>query len=137
MGLLHAIHTVSLRPSHTPSSLPCSPTPWLLPLQSSEPALASNLYSTILAHPNLERSMAFLLGNKLANPTMLGMQLMRLMQEAYEDDPSLMDACLADLQVGGYPQSGKGPSETVGLHRGEGAEGGGRGRRAWHAFAAF
>lgn len=66
---------------------------------SSEPALASNLYSTILAHPNLERSMAFLLGNKLANPTMLGMQLMRLMQEAYEDDPSLMDACLADLQA--------------------------------------
>ncbi len=45
--------------------------------------------------------MAFLLGNKLANPTMLGMQLMRLMQEAYDDDASLMDACLADLQVRG------------------------------------
>ncbi|PNH10165.1 Serine acetyltransferase 5 [Tetrabaena socialis] len=65
----------------------------------SEPALASNLYSTILAHPNLEKTMSFLLANKLANPTMLGMQLMRLISEAYEDDPSLIDAALADLQA--------------------------------------
>ncbi|KAG2433458.1 hypothetical protein HXX76_008515 [Chlamydomonas incerta] len=66
---------------------------------SSEPALASNLFSTILAHPSLEKSMAFLLANKLANPTMLGMQLMRLISEAYEDDAGLIEACMADLQA--------------------------------------
>ncbi|GLC36489.1 hypothetical protein PLESTB_000153800 [Pleodorina starrii] len=66
---------------------------------ASEPALASNLYSTILAHSNIEKSMAFLLANKLAWPTMLGMQLMRLIQDAYDDDSELMDACLADLQA--------------------------------------
>lgn len=43
--------------------------------------------------------MSFLLANKLANATMLGMQLMRLVQEAYEEDPSLIDACLADLHA--------------------------------------
>ncbi|KXZ46070.1 hypothetical protein GPECTOR_47g345 [Gonium pectorale] len=65
----------------------------------SEPALASNLYSTILAHPNMEATMAFLLANKLANPTLLSMQLMRLIADAYADDPDLIDACLADLQA--------------------------------------
>ena len=43
--------------------------------------------------------MAFLLANKLANPTMLGMQLMRLLQDAYDEDPSLIDACVTDLQA--------------------------------------
>ncbi|EFJ49080.1 hypothetical protein VOLCADRAFT_74427 [Volvox carteri f. nagariensis] len=66
---------------------------------ASEPALASNLYSTILAHPNIEKSMAFLLANKLSSPTMLGMQLMRLIQDVYEDDQEVMEACLADLQA--------------------------------------
>ncbi|GFR50654.1 hypothetical protein Agub_g12903, partial [Astrephomene gubernaculifera] len=66
---------------------------------ASEPALASNLYSTILAHNSLESTMSFLLANKLANPTMLGMQLMRLIQQAYDDDPGLMEAALADLQA--------------------------------------
>ncbi|GIL87647.1 hypothetical protein Vretimale_14672 [Volvox reticuliferus] len=65
----------------------------------SEPALASNLYSTILAHSNIEKSMAFMLANKLAWPTMLGMQLMRLIQDVYDDDPDVMEACLADLQA--------------------------------------
>ncbi|EFJ48979.1 hypothetical protein VOLCADRAFT_90349 [Volvox carteri f. nagariensis] len=65
----------------------------------AEPALASNLYSTILSHHNIEATMAFLLANKLSSPTMLGMQLMRLIQEVYEDDPEVMEACLADLQA--------------------------------------
>ncbi|KXZ46071.1 hypothetical protein GPECTOR_47g346 [Gonium pectorale] len=66
---------------------------------ASEPVLASNLYSTILAQPNIEKVMAFLLANKLANPTLLSMQLMRLIADAYADDPDLIDACLADLQA--------------------------------------
>lgn len=43
--------------------------------------------------------MSFHLANKLANATMLGTQLMRLVQEAYEADPSLIDAACADLQA--------------------------------------
>ncbi|GLI63801.1 hypothetical protein VaNZ11_006886 [Volvox africanus] len=66
---------------------------------ASEPALASNMYSTILAHSNIEKSMAFMLANKLASPTMLGMQLMRLIQEVYEDDAEVVESCLADLQA--------------------------------------
>ncbi len=43
--------------------------------------------------------MAFLLSNKLACPTLVGMQLMRVIQDAYEDDPEVMQSCLADLQA--------------------------------------
>ncbi|KAG2482591.1 hypothetical protein HYH03_018475 [Edaphochlamys debaryana] len=66
---------------------------------AAEPALASNLYSTILAHTSIEKTLAFLLANKLASPTLLGMQLMRLMAEAYEAERDLVDAALADLQA--------------------------------------
>ena len=66
-------------------------------LQDAEPALASFLYSSILGQPNLERSVSFLLANKLASSTMLGTQLMRLIQDAYEDDavrqPSRRQMC--------------------------------------------
>jgi len=64
-----------------------------------EPALASFLYSTILVHPNLEKTMAFLLANKLSSPTLLGTQLMALFNEAYEAEPDIMEACVADLQA--------------------------------------
>lgn len=36
-----------------------------------EPALASYLYSTILSHSSLERSLSFHLGNKLCSSTLL------------------------------------------------------------------
>jgi hypothetical protein len=62
-------------------------------LQDAEPALASFLYSSILGQPNLERSVSFLLANKLASSTMLGTQLMRLIQDAYEDDE--VSACVS------------------------------------------
>ncbi len=67
--------------------------------QAAEPALASFLFSTVLVHSSLEKSLSFLLANKLANATMLGTQLMRLVQEAYEDSPALVDAACADLQA--------------------------------------
>jgi serine O-acetyltransferase len=43
--------------------------------------------------------MSFLLANKLANATLLGTQLMRLLQEAYEASPELIDPACADLQA--------------------------------------
>ena len=49
-----------------------------------EPVLASFLHMTVIMHASLEKSMAFLLANKLASPTLLGTQLTRLFMEAYE-----------------------------------------------------
>ncbi|GLI63802.1 hypothetical protein VaNZ11_006887 [Volvox africanus] len=66
---------------------------------TAEPALASNLYSTVLTHHSFESTMAFSLSNKLASPTLVGMQLMRLIQEVYEDDAEVVESCLADLQA--------------------------------------
>lgn len=60
----------------------------------AEPVLASFLHMTIIMHSSLEKSMAFLLANKLASPTLLGTQLTRLFMEAYE-----VRACCACLQA--------------------------------------
>ncbi|GAB4818067.1 hypothetical protein N2152v2_005113 [Parachlorella kessleri] len=64
-----------------------------------EPVLASFLHMTVIMHTTLEKSMAFLLANKLASPTLLGTQLTRLFMEAYEDDPDILEACVADVQA--------------------------------------
>lgn len=68
-------------------------------LAQQEPVLASFLHMTVIMHTSMEKSMAFLLSNKLSSATLLGTQLTRLIIEAYEDDPSLLDACVADLQA--------------------------------------
>eukprot|EP00195_Chlamydomonas_chlamydogama_P015193 CAMPEP_0202889850 /NCGR_PEP_ID=MMETSP1392-20130828/408_1 /ASSEMBLY_ACC=CAM_ASM_000868 /TAXON_ID=225041 /ORGANISM="Chlamydomonas chlamydogama, Strain SAG 11-48b" /LENGTH=395 /DNA_ID=CAMNT_0049573279 /DNA_START=260 /DNA_END=1447 /DNA_ORIENTATION=+ len=65
---------------------------------ASEPTLASFLYSTVLSHNSLEKTLGFLLANKLANGTTLGaVQVMKLCQDAYDDDPSIVDAAVADM----------------------------------------
>lgn len=64
-----------------------------------EPVLASFFHMTVIMHHSLEKSLAFLLANKLANPTLLGTQLTRLILDAYKDDPSLIEACVADLNA--------------------------------------
>lgn len=63
-----------------------------------EPALASFLYSNILANSTLEKCMSVFLGNKLSTSTVLGaVQIMGLFQEAYLDDPDIIDAAVADI----------------------------------------
>eukprot|EP01026_Neomeris_dumetosa_P080681 TRINITY_DN8968_c0_g1_i3.p1 TRINITY_DN8968_c0_g1~~TRINITY_DN8968_c0_g1_i3.p1 ORF type:complete len:393 (+),score=43.31 TRINITY_DN8968_c0_g1_i3:37-1179(+) len=64
----------------------------------NEPALASLLHSTVLAHYNIERTLAFILANKLASETLLGTHLMRLIVDAYDDDPEIIECMLADVQ---------------------------------------
>ncbi|MCI32119.1 serine acetyltransferase 5-like, partial [Trifolium medium] len=49
----------------------------------SEPALASYLYSTILSHASLERSLSFHLGNKLCSSTLLSTLLYDLFLNAF------------------------------------------------------
>ncbi|KAK7275320.1 hypothetical protein RIF29_16433 [Crotalaria pallida] len=65
----------------------------------SEPALASYLYSTILSHSSLERSLSFHLGNKLCSSTLLSTLLYDLFLNAFTSDPSLRSAAVADLRA--------------------------------------
>ncbi|XP_047171661.1 serine acetyltransferase 5-like [Vigna umbellata] len=65
----------------------------------SEPALASYLYSTILSHSSLERSLSFHLGNKLCSSTLLSTLLYDLFLNAFSSDPSLSSAAVADLRA--------------------------------------
>eukprot|EP00192_Tetraselmis_astigmatica_P010973 CAMPEP_0117648478 /NCGR_PEP_ID=MMETSP0804-20121206/427_1 /TAXON_ID=1074897 /ORGANISM="Tetraselmis astigmatica, Strain CCMP880" /LENGTH=362 /DNA_ID=CAMNT_0005454085 /DNA_START=705 /DNA_END=1793 /DNA_ORIENTATION=+ len=64
-----------------------------------EQSLASALHSSVVAHNSLDKSMAFVLANKLQSPTLLGTHLMQMFQDAYEDDKSIMEACAADINA--------------------------------------
>uniref|UniRef100_A0A7C8YI39 serine O-acetyltransferase n=1 Tax=Opuntia streptacantha TaxID=393608 RepID=A0A7C8YI39_OPUST len=65
----------------------------------SEPALASYLYSTILSHSSLQRSLSFHLGNKLCSSTLLSTLLYDLFLNAFSSDASLRAAVVADLRA--------------------------------------
>lgn len=65
----------------------------------SEPALASYLYSTILSHSSLERSLSFHLGNKLCSSTLLSTLLYDLFLNTFSSDPLLRAAAVADLRA--------------------------------------
>ncbi|KAI3814501.1 hypothetical protein L1987_14141 [Smallanthus sonchifolius] len=65
----------------------------------SEPALASYLYSTILSHSTLDRSLAFHLGNKLCSSTLLSTLLYDLFLNTFSGDPDLRSAAVADLRA--------------------------------------
>lgn len=65
----------------------------------SEPALASYLYSTILSHSSLERSLSFHLGNKLCSSTLLSTLLYDLFLNTFSDDSDLRSATVADLRA--------------------------------------
>ncbi|KAL5975598.1 Serine acetyltransferase 5 [Asimina triloba] len=65
----------------------------------SEPALASYLYSTILSHSSLERSLSFHLGNKLCSSTLLSTLLYDLFLHTFSSDASIRSATVADLRA--------------------------------------
>ncbi|CBI27935.3 unnamed protein product, partial [Vitis vinifera] len=65
----------------------------------SEPALASYLYSTILSHSSLERSLSFHLGNKLCSSTLLSTLLYDLFLDTFSKDAELRSATVADLRA--------------------------------------
>ncbi|CAL5443845.1 unnamed protein product [Camellia sinensis] len=61
----------------------------------SEPALASYLYSTIVSHSSLSRSLSFHLGNKLCSSTLL----YDLFLNTFSSNSSLRSATVADLRA--------------------------------------
>ncbi|KIY95944.1 serine O-acetyltransferase [Monoraphidium neglectum] len=65
----------------------------------AEPTLASFLYSSILAHKTFEQALAFVLANKLASSTLYSTQIKQIAEDVYKEDPSIIDAAMADLQA--------------------------------------
>ncbi|GLJ13486.1 hypothetical protein SUGI_0213550 [Cryptomeria japonica] len=65
----------------------------------AEPSLASFLYSTILAHRSLERALAFHLGNKLSNSTLLNSQLYNLIADTFMEDAHIRNCIRADIRA--------------------------------------
>lgn len=66
---------------------------------AAEPMLASYLHMTVITHSTMEKGLAFLLANKLASGTLLSTQLTSLISQAYKEDPSLLEDCIADIQA--------------------------------------
>uniref|UniRef100_A0A7I4FUP5 serine O-acetyltransferase n=1 Tax=Physcomitrium patens TaxID=3218 RepID=A0A7I4FUP5_PHYPA len=66
---------------------------------NKEPALASYLYSTILSHRTLERSLAFHLGNKLSSSTLLSTQLFNLLHDTFMEDADIRRAIRDDIEA--------------------------------------
>lgn len=64
-----------------------------------EPLLVSFLHSTILGHPTLESSLAFMLANRLSSPAMISTQIQSLIVEALADDTSIGRSLRADIMA--------------------------------------
>ena len=65
----------------------------------NEPALASYLFSTILAHKSLEDALAFVLANKLRSNVLLDSQLLEMFSAQYRRDANLVKMAQADMQA--------------------------------------
>lgn len=64
-----------------------------------EPLLSSFLYASILAHPCFERSLGFVLANRLTCATLLATQLMDVFDGVFMTDPYIQQAIRLDVQV--------------------------------------
>ncbi|KAE8707187.1 Serine acetyltransferase 4 [Hibiscus syriacus] len=64
-----------------------------------EPILSSFLYASILAHDCLEQALAFVLANRLQNPTLLATQLMDIFSHVMMHDRDIQRSILLDLQA--------------------------------------
>ncbi|KAJ7570136.1 hypothetical protein O6H91_01G107900 [Diphasiastrum complanatum] len=64
-----------------------------------EPLLSSFLYASILAHPCFERSLGFVLANRLKNATLLSTQLMDVLDDVFMHDSNIRQAIRLDVQA--------------------------------------
>lgn len=64
-----------------------------------EPALASFLYATILNHETLAAALSYHLAQKLASPAINALQVREIIQEALEEDKSIIEAVRADIKA--------------------------------------
>lgn len=62
-----------------------------------EPLMGGLLHGSLLHHPSLQRAMAFRISQKLASTEMSEQILREIADQAYDEDPSLIEAVRADL----------------------------------------
>jgi serine O-acetyltransferase len=66
---------------------------------AEEPLLASFLHATILHHERGEDALSYHLASKLGGADMPAMQLREVAQEAYADEPGLVEQAMRDMRV--------------------------------------
>ena len=66
---------------------------------SAEPILASFLHATILKHATFEDALSFHLAGKLERPSLPGMLIREVIEEAMGADPSIAQAARADIRA--------------------------------------
>jgi serine O-acetyltransferase len=64
-----------------------------------EPILASFFHATILNHSTMEAALSYHLAGKLGSNNVPGMLIREIMEEAYADDPCVMEATRADIKA--------------------------------------
>ncbi|KAJ8764099.1 hypothetical protein K2173_005004 [Erythroxylum novogranatense] len=64
-----------------------------------EPILSSFLYASILSHDCLEQALAFVLANRLQNPTVLATQLLDIISNVIMNDRAIQQSIRLDLQA--------------------------------------
>jgi serine O-acetyltransferase len=64
---------------------------------TSEPILASFFHSTILNHHSLKSALSYLLANRLDSPTMPGILLREVIEEAFLKSPDIIKSAKADI----------------------------------------
>uniref|UniRef100_A0A7S3R4K9 serine O-acetyltransferase n=1 Tax=Dunaliella tertiolecta TaxID=3047 RepID=A0A7S3R4K9_DUNTE len=67
---------------------------------AAEPLLSSFLYASILAHDSFEKSLAFVLSNRLADTTLLPTQLFEIFVDVLSLDDDMRCGALADVEAG-------------------------------------
>lgn len=66
---------------------------------ADEPTMASYIDAAILSHDSICRAMAFHIAEKLAGPEMGAQQVRHVIANAYDREPSLVEAAEADMQA--------------------------------------
>ncbi|KAL4423886.1 hypothetical protein ABPG75_001187 [Micractinium tetrahymenae] len=66
---------------------------------AAEPLLSSFLYASILSHDNFERSLAFVLSNRLSDATFLSTELFEVFYSILRTRPEIAEAALADIRA--------------------------------------
>lgn len=64
---------------------------------AQEPVLASFLHATILNHESFEAALSYRLAQKLSDVEMNALQWREVISDAYDDEPRIVEASLADL----------------------------------------
>lgn len=64
---------------------------------ATEPLLSSFLYASILSHDSFERSLAFVLANRLSDATLLSTELFEVFHSVLKHYKHVSEAALADI----------------------------------------